>query len=145
MKPCLIFLVVLLARWNVEGFVANSAMPRTYLGPILTQTHTPRHQEMALFDSSNVDGTGRGSVIFAAVLLTVVWSFSIPPEFRRAVLCPSACEDNPNIVTCRECVTFDDWKTGIQDYYKNGGGINFDFSIDPKTKAQFRTSTGLDL
>jgi hypothetical protein len=34
-------------------------------------------------------------------------------------------------------MTTDEWTSGIADYYKNGGGVHFDFSIDPKTKAQW--------
>jgi hypothetical protein len=68
----------------------------------------------------------------ALVLLANVWVFSIPPEFRRAYICPNpSCEANR--VACKNCVTLEEWTNGIQDYYRNGGGIQFDFSIDPAT------------
>eukprot|EP00586_Coscinodiscus_wailesii_P020781 CAMPEP_0172515972 /NCGR_PEP_ID=MMETSP1066-20121228/272327_1 /TAXON_ID=671091 /ORGANISM="Coscinodiscus wailesii, Strain CCMP2513" /LENGTH=167 /DNA_ID=CAMNT_0013297259 /DNA_START=38 /DNA_END=541 /DNA_ORIENTATION=+ len=70
----------------------------------------------------------RGRYFLGFVLLTTVWLFSVPPEFRRAVICTQ--EGEPNCVTAR------DWSSGIAEYYRNGGGIQFDFSIDPATLAR---------
>lgn len=71
-------------------------------------------------------GLGRGEVILPFVLAICIWMFSIPPEFRRARICPTA-------VTSADCVTGAQWMEDVQNYYKNGGGIQWDFSIDPKT------------
>jgi len=77
-------------------------------------------------------GGGRGLVLFGFVLLVNVWLFSVPPSFRRAYICPTPrCEQNRP--ACKDCVTGEEWKNGIVDYYRNGGGIQFDFSIDPAT------------
>jgi hypothetical protein len=78
-------------------------------------------------------GSGRGKIIQVIVLAVCVWSFSIPPEFRRARFCTtSRCVESR--ASCNDCVTFSEWKVKVVDYYKGGGGVNFDFSIDPATK-----------
>ena len=38
---------------------------------------------------------------------------------------------------CYNCVTTSEWVDGIKEYYANGGGVQFDFSIAPETKALF--------
>jgi hypothetical protein len=79
------------------------------------------------------DGKGRGYVLQAIVLSICVWFFSIPPEFRRTHFCPtSKCVENR--ASCYDCTTFGEWKVRVADYYKGGGGVHFDFSIDPATK-----------
>jgi len=84
------------------------------------------------------DGTDRGAFLLAAVLLACIWIFSIPPEFRRAYLCGSErCVQDRSAYLCNDCMTTDEWKQGIADYYRNGGGIKFDFSIDPNSKMKF--------
>ena len=83
--------------------------------------------------SSDVDGTGvRGPIILTITLLFLAWLFSIPPEFRRAHIC-SVERCVANRAACNDCQTIDEIKNGIIEYYKNGGGIQFDFSIDPVT------------
>jgi hypothetical protein len=78
-------------------------------------------------------GQERGAVLQGLVLLLCVWSFSIPPEFRRAHFCPTErCEENR--VACHDCITTSEWVSGIQEYYKNGGGIEFDFTVAQETK-----------
>lgn len=81
------------------------------------------------------DGIGRGIYIQVVVFAICAWLFTIPPEFRRAYLCPADtfCQE-PGSCT-KECVTTKEWVDGVKEYYKNGGGIQWDFSIDPKTKA----------
>ena len=125
--------------------VANRGVPRYPSSPAVSKNcQTQIGNPTALFGNKEVDGTGRGSIILGVVFLINVWVFSIPPEFRRAYLCPSEpCIENRAM--CNDCITFDEWKSGIEDYYKNGGGIKFDFSIDPKSKAQFSEATGLNL
>ncbi|CAJ1935218.1 unnamed protein product [Cylindrotheca closterium] len=93
-----------------------------------TQLHERKYQ-------GTNDGTGRGIILQVIVFGITAWLFTIPPEFRRAYLCPADtfCQEEGSCT--RECVTPDEWVSGIKDYYKNGGGIKWDFSIDPKTKA----------
>jgi hypothetical protein len=31
-------------------------------------------------------------------------------------------------------MTPEEWRTGIMEYYKNGGGVKFDFSVDPNNQ-----------
>ena len=82
------------------------------------------------------DGSGRGVPILLIVLLGCVWMFTIPPEFRRAYICPDACAkvENQAAPTCQTCITGEEWVNGIKEYYANGGGIQWDFSIDPNSK-----------
>jgi hypothetical protein len=98
------------------------------------QQHVARTvQQMVDKDKVSYDGKNRGYVIEAIVLSICVWFFSIPPEFRRTHFCPtSRCVENR--ATCYDCVTFGEWKVRVADYYKGGGGVHFDFSIDPATK-----------
>lgn len=30
----------------------------------------------------------------------------------------------------KNCITAKEWTKGVGDYYKNGGGVQFDFSIE---------------
>jgi hypothetical protein len=80
------------------------------------------------------DGTGRGLYILGIVFLACVWCFTVPPEFRRAYICSDGCAVNREAPQCNNCVTSDEWTAGVKDYYANGGGIQWDFSIDPNSK-----------
>ena len=82
------------------------------------------------------DGSARGLPILALVLLACVWTFTIPPEFRRAYICPDSCAkvEYQAAPQCQTCVTGEEWVQGIKEYYQNGGGIQWDFSIDPNSK-----------
>jgi hypothetical protein len=96
--------------------------------------------------NAGLDGTGpRGQIILAIALLITIWLFSIPPEFRRAHVCTvERCVANR--ASCNDCQTFDEIRDGIVQYYKSGGGIQFDFSIDPTTiekNKEFMKTVGL--
>jgi hypothetical protein len=73
-------------------------------------------------------GMDEGAVIFTVVFAVCVWIFSIPTEFRRARFC-----SEEQSATYAQCKTVGQWTSGVADYYKNGGGVKFDFSIDPAT------------
>lgn len=76
---------------------------------------------------TDVDGLKNAPYILAFVFALSVWSFSIPPDFRRARFCSEQqVIDNPG----SRCTTFEDWRDGIVEYYKNGGGVQFDFSVE---------------
>jgi hypothetical protein len=32
----------------------------------------------------------------------------------------------------KNCITANEWVRGVGDYYNNGGGVHFDFSIEGK-------------
>jgi hypothetical protein len=90
--------------------------------------HQSRHQD--------IDGTNdRGPILLVLSLVLVIWLFSIPPEFRRARICTlPVCVENR--AACNDCKTTTELREGIVEYYRNGGGIQFDFSIDPATIEQ---------
>jgi hypothetical protein len=100
----------------------------------LSPTNPTKTHDARLFQSK-YDGSGRGKILLTIVLMGCVWLFSIPPYFRRAHLCTtdSCVENRPS---CYDCITFTEWRHGVMDYYRSGGGIHFDFSIDPTTKQQ---------
>lgn len=76
---------------------------------------------------SDPTGRKRGLILFPVILFIATWLFSIPPEFRRARICTEQqVIDNPS----SKCITAKNWVIGIQDYYRNGGGVDFDFSVD---------------
>lgn len=67
-------------------------------------------------------------IIFPIALLVVLWGFTVPPEFRRARICDAAqVEQFPD----SKCITFSDWSRKVMEYYQNGGGIHWDFSVEP--------------
>lgn len=78
---------------------------------------------------NSVYGTNieRGPVLWFISLALCVWSFSIPVEFRRARFCSEQqVIDNPT----SKCITFGNWAKNIASYYENGGGIQWDFSVE---------------
>lgn len=137
---------------SVNGFVSNSAVQNSF--GVATKNHrcdAPRHatssnrqrqqqvasltvQQMGNKKATDAaEGRDRGNILQVLALALCVWFFSVPPEFRRAHFCST----NPcvaNRASCHDCVTFSEWKSGIAEYYENGGGVHFDFSIDPATK-----------
>jgi hypothetical protein len=100
-----------------------------------SQTVVPSRQSNPRFatPNSSVDGTGRGLILWVMVFVGIVWSFSIPTEFRRAHFCTiERCVENRS--QCSDCVTFSEWKQGVTNYYRNGGGIEFDFTVGDESK-----------
>lgn len=77
--------------------------------------------------TNEIIGIRRGTYIMGLVLLVNVWVFSIPPEFRRAKICT---EEQVVQFPNSGCMTSTTWVDGVKEYYANGGGIHFDFSID---------------
>lgn len=99
-------------------------------GSIKSSSPSAMHQTN---NNSDLDGTTRGIPILIAALLVCIWSFSIPPEFRRAHICMTdQCVPIENRKYCHDCKTMKELKEGIQQYYANGGGVQFDFSIEEK-------------
>jgi hypothetical protein len=79
--------------------------------------------------SPDTGGLGRGKILLIIALIANVWAFSIPVEFRRARLCT---EEDVKLYPEKHCMTFGAWRTGVAEYYANGGGVKFDFSIEGK-------------
>jgi hypothetical protein len=80
-------------------------------------------------ETGRTDPTGlrRGLVLLPFVVLVAVWLFTIPVEFRRARFCS---EEQVRLFPDSKCITPDNWVKGIQDYYQQGGGIEWDFTIE---------------
>jgi hypothetical protein len=85
------------------------------------------------------DGRSVGFVLLGMSLLLSAWLFTIPPSFRRAYLCPSDYFANSNDGFAQQqeqradCVPWGVWWSDVIEYYKNGGGVQWDFSVDPQT------------
>lgn len=98
---------------------------------VFAVSNSVRRNLVVLQEGKVNDGTERGIPILALTLLGCVWLFTIPPEFRRAFICPSEiCVENRD--KCNDCRTLSEWKDGVKEYYDSGGGIVWDFSIAPK-------------
>ena len=74
-------------------------------------------------------GTSRGIILLGIVFLINVWLFSIPTELRRNKFCS---EEQVMLYPESKCITFDTWVNEITSYHSNGGGIQFDFTIEGK-------------
>ena len=108
--------------------------------PFFLKKPSTRSSLVLHYDNNNYDsdlGSNRAGIpILIASLLVCAWFFTIPPEFRRARYCGSTyCADNR--AECNNCKTVGELQHDIQDYYRHGGGIKWDFSIDPVTQAEF--------
>lgn len=70
-------------------------------------------------------GLDRGAVLLAIVLVINAWFFTIPVEFRRTRL----CSEMDTAAYPEQCMTPNQFAGGIADYYREGGGIKWDFSV----------------
>ena len=116
--------------WN---FISSKTTQQTFLSQPSDTTTTTTSLQMSGGSNPDVDtdGTDAGKYLLFAVLLVNVWAFSIPVEFRRARFCT---EEQVRLNSDSHCITFDNWKSGIVDYYANGGGVDFDFSVEEGNK-----------
>ena len=74
-----------------------------------------------------ITGVDNGVWILGFMMMFSVWMFSIPVEFRRAKNCSA---EQVRLYPESRCMTTEMWWGGVIDYYKNGGGVSFDFSIE---------------
>jgi hypothetical protein len=148
-----IFALLLSTALQVHGFSPSSIIMRprhsvsstrhkqprpllSIIGPFFgTTIHTSIGKQKQTRSSitalgSKIDGTETGKVMLGFVLAICVWTFSIPVEFRRARLCSEA-----DAAVYSQCKSASQYVSGISEYYQKGGGIQFDFSIDPNTLA----------
>ena len=76
----------------------------------------------------------RGNILFAASLILVLWSFSLPLDLRRTHWCfiESCVQDR---ASCYNCLTFEEWCQKVLDFYQTtpaSGWVSFDFTtVDP--------------
>jgi|EP00966_Prymnesium_polylepis_P296338 hypothetical protein len=89
----------------------------------------------------------RGRAALGLVLLVVLWFFSVPPAIRRTNVCPPQLVAPPTETFYSRdvagCVGVDTLWQSVLEHYQTCGGANgapcidFDFSIDPKSRAAF--------
>ena len=118
---------------NMENFSISLNRPSSTVtrSPSLSRLHMSQEKKKRyqVYEESEK----RGNILFAFSLLVCVWSFSIPPELRREHFCFSEkCRLDNTAPLCYDCITFSEWTGKVADYYKGGGGIKFDFSIEEK-------------
>lgn len=75
----------------------------------------------------------RGNILFAASLVLVLWSFSLPLDLRRTHWCfiDSCVQDR---ASCFDCLTFGEWCQEVLKFYQStppSNWVSFDFSVDP--------------
>jgi hypothetical protein len=119
------------------GFLSPSrsvALPRRVVVDIQHASPAAVSTTTLFYDNNDGDrvkkmgGMDKGTYIFVFVFAVCIWVFSIPTEFRRARFC-----SEEQSAQYPQCKTFGQWTSGVADYYKGGGGVKFDFSIDPAT------------
>ena len=118
-----------ISRLPIKTFIPNNKnlyvnSNKVYNNAVPTTTTTT----LQMSGGSNVDGTQEGRILLIISCLAVVWGFSIPPEFRRARICTE--EQVAAAAKEAHCTTFDNWKSELSQYYKDGGGIKFNFSVE---------------
>uniref|UniRef100_A0A7S1GNU3 Uncharacterized protein n=1 Tax=Cyclophora tenuis TaxID=216820 RepID=A0A7S1GNU3_CYCTE len=121
-----------------DGFVTpalNCCVAQTPVQSKPTTSLLNRRNSVSLYQSKGKDlsGTDRGLPIMIFVMFLVIWGFTIPPEFRRTYICSDRCVLDRQAPLCNDCKTPAELRAGIVEYYKNGGGIQWDFSVDPNS------------
>lgn len=97
---------------------------------ILVQPARNANQTILRQSRPDVSGRDRGVPLLILACLGSLWFFTIPPEFRRAHICGNPiCVENR--AACYDCKTFGELKEEIVEYYQSGGGIQWDFTVDP--------------
>jgi len=118
---------------------AEGSIPLVGIGSAATTATTIRssirlYSEPKKKTTNQIIGLDRGLYLLAIVLFLNIWIFSIPPEFRREKICS---EEQVIQYPDSGCVTASKWASDVKDYYANGGGISFDFSIDKKSQPKW--------
>merc|ERR1719223_185992 len=116
------------SRRNPASFLFHvSCSPPKSASRVILQMTPDKKERLKVYEESEK----RGNVLFAFVLLVCIWSFSIPPELRREHFCFSErCRSDNTANLCYDCITFSEWRGKVADYYKGGGGVKFDFSVE---------------
>ena len=113
-------------RSNQRSNTPTAATTTTALQESPSPSDDPEYRKSVYGESEE-----RGKILLAVVVLLNVWIFSVPVELRRGHLCfTESCAQNRS--RCYDCVTIPEWFGDIRAYYANGGGVNFDFSIEDK-------------
>jgi hypothetical protein len=138
---CYLLFGIVLLHEESSSFMLTSPRPLKVINHVIAKTNKNRETFLATNvvllaqkqppTPNDIYGIDRGLPLLGFAFLLSAWFFTIPPEFRRARFCAS---DLCVSLRCNDCMTVNEWTTGIKDYYQNGGGIHWDFSIDPKSK-----------
>ncbi|KAJ1460336.1 hypothetical protein M885DRAFT_509278 [Pelagophyceae sp. CCMP2097] len=135
MRPTGILMTLLvLACASAFVSVPPGARPRRCAARALKKDEASSEATPRTWNAGNkvlAGADARGRVFLGLVLLVNVWSFSVPPEIRRAHVCTTSVVGQKNGYSC---VSFRDWRQSVTDYYAQGGGVHFDFSVDPASK-----------
>lgn len=110
----------------------NMALSRPVADRIVRMSQEDDNDRVARSD--RIGGTGtEGKTLLILGFLLSAWFFTVPPEFRRTRICSeSETKQFPEV-----CMTTDQFANKVAEYYKNGGGIQWDFSVAPGTKEYF--------
>ena len=98
----------------------------------------PDAQQRLRLQAMQAKNQRNGAAVLSVILLIVVWFFSVPPSIRRADVCASELE-----MMQRGCISPSALLEQVQTHYSTCGGadgaagVQFDFSIDPKSRAAF--------
>jgi hypothetical protein len=116
------------ALYHVKSHPSRALLPYVCNSGAMSTTHL-NEKRADHVDGINaaVDGSGRGLLLMALSLMACVWIFSIPPEYRRAHICSTSVERG-------DCIPLNVWVNDVKTYYRNGGGVHFDFTIDQSTR-----------
>ena len=129
------------AQNNNNIFESTTALPPHHfhnsISPISTTSNPATRKKSTIClrmnfsppDNKDIGGLNEGKYLLLLVLSACIWIFSIPPEYRRARFCT---DEDVRLYPEKHCTTFNAWRTGIAEYYANGGGVHFDFSIEGK-------------
>ena len=119
---------------NAAGLFRLSRLPPTSCrpSPITVSIHHGRYTGTQLqktqSDLDDLQGQKPGLVILTMVMAFTIWGFTIPPEIRRAHVCTDdRCLADRS--RCYDCKTIGELSQQVKDYYDNGGGIKWDFSV----------------
>jgi hypothetical protein len=110
----------------------NTGMTRPVANRLATMGQKGDDDRVARSD--RIGGTGtEGKALLILGFLLSAWFFTVPPEFRRTRICSvSETQQFPEV-----CMTADQFVDRVAEYYKSGGGIQWDFSVGSATKEYF--------
>lgn len=116
------------ARSTIHSAMDRSQRSSSSSPPALAVLFSePKHKENENVSEATFGSGPRGWGLLIFALLINVWLFSIPTEFRRAKNCSV---EEVQLYPDSNCMTTEMWVEGIAEYYRNGGGLHFDFSIE---------------
>ena len=132
-----VLIIVVYCKITSLAFVTSPALniqssrqssPHAHTTLLVLRRKTARvPSRLLLAEKGNRDGMREGRVILVLALFICTWLFTIPPEFRRAYICPLEiyCRDDQSL--CADCTTWGQWFNGVAEYYQGGGRSKLGF------------------